>query len=513
MTEKLNKNDLREDFWIDRFADKVSKSKLVKALFLGGTVASASQLAACVTPPPAEVAPLNEAVLSGVIGQESVDKLSGNSKIIVENSLAYIANKYAEDEKFVSGTEMIYAVGKGTDSFAWYLAGFKNEDGSVGLRVTDYCDSFVRDNENCQNVEKDLLVVEGEGNRLYGFIDENNEQHPILLIDKDGNPMAFDINSSSYAEKVANSNGFVEKIVSIGAMSVQAAAPEATVQATETLPVVKTTVPTSEATETVITQETENTICSECLLPRVIQKDYEGVYEGVVVKFGLAFDKSYIERQPTKVFGKIVDMEINVDDYSEVTNLISKFILRNHYYGWKVDNYESSTSFEEYVSMVKDGGGQYSVNASIDDPSKSRSERMEWKSVNVDPKDQFVYVHSFEPNPLVFSQQVSMWLVKRLDGGLELRASSQMIKTGEKEITYSEHYYSRMWLGALFQNSFNILTTNDNIGLAGESTPQGITTKNVSEEFDKLFMDEYIYTDIGIPPRLPIFDIEFVSEH
>lgn len=232
MTEKLNKNDLREDFWIDRFADKVSKSKLVKTLFLGGTVASASQLAACVTPPPAEVAPLNEAVLSGVIGQESVDKLSGNSKIIVENSLAYIANKYAEDENFVPGTEMIYAVGRGTDSFAWYLAGFENEDGSVGLRVTDYCDSFVRDNENCQNIERDLLMVEGEGNKLYGFVDENNEQHPILLIDKNDNPIAFDINSSSYAEKVANSNGFVEKIVSIGVMDVQAAAPEATATAT-----------------------------------------------------------------------------------------------------------------------------------------------------------------------------------------------------------------------------------------------------------------------------------------
>ncbi len=252
MTEKLNKSELQEDFLIDKIADKVSKSKLIRALFGVSTIAGVGSTAACVTPPPAEVAPVNEAVLSGVIGQESVDKLSGNSKIIVENSLAYIANKYAEDENFVAGTEMIYAVGRGTDSFAWYLAGFENEDGSVGLRVTDYCDSFVRDNENCQNVERDLLMVEGEGNRLYGFVDENNEQHPILLIDKNDNPTAFDVNSSSYAEKVANSNGFVERIVSIGAMNVQAAAPEATVEPTVTLPIVDTPTSTAEPTATVV---------------------------------------------------------------------------------------------------------------------------------------------------------------------------------------------------------------------------------------------------------------------
>jgi len=252
MTEKLNKSGLQEDFLIDKIADKVSKSKLIRALFGVSTIAGVGSTAACVTPPPAEVAPVNEAVLSGVIGHESVDKLSGNSKIIVENSLAYIGNKYAEDEKFVPGTEMIYAVGRGTDSFAWYLAGFENEDGSVGLRVTDYCDSFVRDNENCQNVERDLLMVGGEGNRLYGFIDENNEQHPILLIDKNDNPTAFDVNGSSYAEKVANSDGFVDKIMSIGAMNVQAAAPEATAvpQVGETLLVVDTLTATAEPTAT-----------------------------------------------------------------------------------------------------------------------------------------------------------------------------------------------------------------------------------------------------------------------
>lgn len=232
MTEKLNINDLREDFLIDKIADKVSKSKLVKALFLGGTMALASQLVACVTPPAAEVSPLNEAVLSGVFSQDSVDKLSGNAKIMVENSLAYIGNKYAEDEKFVPGTEMIYVVGRGTDSFAWYLAGFGNDDGTVGLKVTDFCEDL-RDVKNCQNIERDLLMVEGEGNRLCGFIDENNEQHPILLIDKDNNPTAFDINGSSYVEQVANSQGFVEKIVSMGAISVQAAV-EATATATVT---------------------------------------------------------------------------------------------------------------------------------------------------------------------------------------------------------------------------------------------------------------------------------------
>jgi hypothetical protein len=249
MTEKLNKNDLREDFWIDRFADKVSKSKIARAILGLTAVGTASQMAACVTPPPAEVAPVNEAVLSGVISQDSVDKLSGNSKIIVENNLTYIANKYVEDENFVPGTEMIYIIGNDANSVAYLFGGFKNTDGSVGLRVTDYCQDWIRDNGNCQNVEKDLLMVEGEGNRLYGFIDENNEQHPILLIDKDNNPTAFDINGSSYVERVVNSDGFLEKIVSIGAMSVEAAAPEATATATATSEPTATETPQVTPTE------------------------------------------------------------------------------------------------------------------------------------------------------------------------------------------------------------------------------------------------------------------------
>jgi hypothetical protein len=215
---------------------------------------------------------------------------------MVENSLAYIGNKYASDEKFVPGTEMIYAVGRGTDSFAWYLAGFENEDGSVGLRVTDYCDSFVRDNENCQNVEKDLLVVEGEGNRLYGFIDENNEQHPILLIDKNDNPTAFDINGSSYVEQVANSQGFVEKIVSMGAINVQAAAPEATadggagpeppIEATEepTATATATAEPTAAATETPMATPTENPYKNIGKFPLTLER--EDIEEnGLIIPF------------------------------------------------------------------------------------------------------------------------------------------------------------------------------------------------------------------------------------
>lgn len=263
MTERQNKTGLQEDYFIDKktdgFLDKISKSKWVRALFGAGVMASSSvTLTACDnTSPPAEVAPINEAVLSGVIDQNSAEKLTGSSKQIVDNSLAFIANESAGNENFVPGTERIYAVAKGADSFAWYFAGFKNEDGTVGLKVTHYCDSWVKDNENCQGIGKDLLIKLVEGNRVYHWTDNNDEQHPILLIDKDNNPVAFDIRGSSYVERVANSDGFLDKIVSIGATSVEAAAPEATVEPTATLPVVETATPEPTATVTEVPTATE----------------------------------------------------------------------------------------------------------------------------------------------------------------------------------------------------------------------------------------------------------------
>ena len=266
---------------------------------------------------------------------------------------------------------------------------------------------------------------------------------------------------------------------------------------------IQTLEPTVAETQVI---ELENTICSECLLPRAIQKDYEGVYEGITVKFSFAIDKTMLNH----FVGTIVDFDLNIKDYPELPELIALDTLKIHYLGWKFDNPNSLADFDDYIEMVKNGGGQYTTIASVDDLSISKAKRSELKFVIVDPKNRVTYIESMDPNILAQNQNESIWPVQTLSGDFEIRRTGVRLPGNNQVlIDYPAHSLGRMWMFKYLNNAIGHFIGADDIDLArtGIWPSIGIPSQIIQEQ-SKIIID-FFNNERGKITSPPYFNIDF----
>ena len=263
-----------------------------------------------------------------------------------------------------------------------------------------------------------------------------------------------------------------------------------------------------ESTATVIetkTAELENTICSECLLPRAIQKDYEGVYDGITIKYSFAIDKTMLNHFP----GTIVDFDLNVKDYPELPELIALDTLKIHYLGWKSDNLNSLISFDDYIEMVKNGGGQYTTIASVDNLSISKAKRVEFKFVTVDPKKRVTYVESMEPNILAQNQSESIWPVQTLEGDFEIRRTGRIMTS---LVNYPEHSLGRYWIFKYLNNAMGHFICVDDLEYPKRGLwPSFGIPSQIVEEHAKILIDLF-NNERGKNTSPPYFNIDFKNK-
>jgi len=265
---------------------------------------------------------------------------------------------------------------------------------------------------------------------------------------------------------------------------------------------IQTLEPTVAETQVI---ELENTICSECLLPRAIQKDYEGVYEGITVKFSFAIDKTMLKHFP----GNIVDFDLNIKEYPELPELIALNTLEIHYLGWKFDNPNSSSDFVDYIEMVKNGGGLYYVIASVDDLSIIKSKRTEFKYVTIDPKKRVTYIESMEPN-LLSSGEITTWPVQTVSGDFEFRRTGKFITSKNQIlIDYPEHSLGRLWMFNYLSSALGYLISADDIDLAKTGIyPFFGMSPEIIQEHNKIVID-FFSNERGKISSPPYFNIDF----
>jgi len=291
------------------------------------------------------------------------------------------------------------------------------------------------------------------------------------------------------------------EMVPPGAVETVITSPTITPEPTAT----ETLVPTVMMTETRV-NELENTICSECLLPRAIQKDYEGVYDGITVKYSFAIDKTMLNHFP----GTIIDFDLNVKDYPELPELIALNTLKLHYLGWKSDNLNSLISFDDYIEMVKNGGGQYTSFASIDDLSVPKAKRNEIKYVTVDPKKKVTYIQSMVPNILSLGNGFSIWPVQTMNGDFEFRHTGNII-TGKNPVLndYPEHALGRYWMLYYYTVALGHFIYPDNIDkIKKEGYPIYDRNPQILEEFNKIILD-FFDNERGKITSPPYFHIDY----
>ncbi|MBU0570192.1 hypothetical protein KKB40_05465, partial [Patescibacteria group bacterium] len=82
--------------------------------------------------------------------------------------------------------------------------------------------------------------------------------------------------------------------------------------------------------------------------------------------------------------------------------LWAELVMRSHWKGWQEDDVaRGGTTFEEYMELVKQGGGKYMVSGTIDDTSLSFRERDVIQELEVDPQLPITVVLSNRADPLV----------------------------------------------------------------------------------------------------------------
>ena len=169
------------------------------------------------------------------------------------------------------------------------------------------------------------------------------------------------------------------------------------------------------------------------LFPRTFQMTYDyevavgdGSGRTINNSITIALDKTVTEHPEVPAIGFRINTEYH--DPEETVNLLGRCILEMHYHSWREDNPDSPLDFEGYLSLVADGGGQYTFKGSQESPDYGydSDEFRTFRVVEADPSKPLTVVMSHERrgNPAyqgARSFRTSYWPVVRTDGSIEVR--------------------------------------------------------------------------------------------